>query len=32
MRQAWLRIVDEVRTVIEKQEEYVYVPDLRIVA
>jgi hypothetical protein len=25
----WLRIVDDVRTIIEKQTEYVYIPDLR---
>jgi len=25
----WLRIVNNVRTIIEKQNEYIYIPDLR---
>lgn len=26
---SWLRIVDDVRTVFERKNEYVYIPDLR---
>ncbi|MBU1082987.1 hypothetical protein KKE14_00915, partial [Patescibacteria group bacterium] len=28
-KSAWLRIVDDVRTILQKQEGYVYIPDLR---
>lgn len=28
-RQAWLRIVDNVRTIIQQQNKYIYIPDLR---
>ena len=32
VRQLWLAIVNDVRTIIQQQNEYIYIPDLRVYA